>query len=139
MTIQEYDAKASIRKTIDDIDAVLCDLQSLKDGTSVIQFKGIGPAFFCGCIVVHGINDEKIIEDFRQSIIRRKKELIEEFVGEKEPGRLFTCHTSVRGFEKGKVYRLVYGEENGVQGLDPAFINKYFSPIVGDITNNLNI
>ena len=41
-------------------------------------------------------------------------------------GSWFMCTESIHNFVKGQLYKLVYGEEKGIMGFDPAFINRYF-------------
>ena len=45
-----------------------------------------------------------------------------------ETGRWFICTESIHGFIEGNPYKLIYGQENGISGLDPCFINKHFRP-----------
>lgn len=80
MTIEEYDNLAEIRKTIDDIDRVLKYLNEHED-SQYSTFKGIGYIDW-GCftgLYGQGINDPVVVERFKQLLIERKKELVEEF------------------------------------------------------------
>lgn len=80
MTIEEYDNLAEIRKTIDEIDCVLKYLNERED-SQYSTFKGIGYIEW-GCFAGfygQGVNDPIVVERFKQLLIERKKELVEEF------------------------------------------------------------
>lgn len=78
MTIEEYDNLAEIRKTIDKIDCILKYLNEHED-SQYSTFKGIGFIEWCFGLYWQGINDPVVVERFKQLLIERKKELVEEF------------------------------------------------------------
>lgn len=79
MTVEEYDSKVELRKTIQDIDETLREFDKYK-GHPAVTFKGIGYIGYCGgCTISKGTNDPIVVERFKQLLIERKKELVEEF------------------------------------------------------------
>ena len=79
MTVEEYDSKVELRKTIHDIDKTLREFDKYKDHPAV-TFKGVGYIGYCGgCTISQGTNDPIVVERFKQLLIERKKELVEEF------------------------------------------------------------
>jgi hypothetical protein len=84
MTVEEYDAKAGIRRTISDINLALKELETTKtrEGLSQFTFNGIGPItrFSCVGTIGYGVNDPVIIKEFKELLIRRRQELLDEFI-----------------------------------------------------------
>ena len=83
MTVEEYDAKAGIRRTISDIDLALKELETTKtrEGLGQFTFNGIGPiTISCVGTIGYGVNDPVIIKEFKELLIRRKQELLDEFI-----------------------------------------------------------
>lgn len=78
MTIEEYDNLAEIRKKINEIDCILKYLNEHED-SQYSTFKGIGFIEWSFGFYWQGTNDPIVVERFKQLLIERKRELVEEF------------------------------------------------------------
>lgn len=80
MTIEEFDKRKPIMKAISDLDDIIGDLNC--DENASVFSKGIGAVtrFTAICTPVYSITDDAIlIERFKQLLLERKQELINEF------------------------------------------------------------
>ena len=79
MTIEEYDNKKPIRKTIDNIDNILNELNPV-DERDCIKSIGVVVNYNCICYPINfTTTDSILIERFKQLLLERKQELINEF------------------------------------------------------------
>ena len=77
MTIEEYDAKAEIRNSLDEIDKCL-RMMAVKDND--VQRVGIGVnCYFLGAgPIMYYVTDNVFAERFKQLLLERKQELLDE-------------------------------------------------------------
>lgn len=81
MTIEEYDKKKPIRKTIDNIDNILNELNSVDESKEdCIKSIGVVVRYTYICYPIDfTTTDSILIERFKQLLLERRQELINEF------------------------------------------------------------
>ena len=79
MTVEEYDSKAGLRNAIDEKDKALYAISKLEEEPDEMCF-GLGSIWSTFAMDVYcAISEPKITRRFKQLLIERKKELVEEF------------------------------------------------------------
>lgn len=78
MTIEEYDSKKGLRNTIDEIDKALYAISKLEEADKMCLVLGSTWSTFA-MDVYCAISEPNITRRFKQLLIERKKELVEEF------------------------------------------------------------
>ena len=81
MTIEEFDKKKDIRDKIEKIDRMLNEykLREPCEGTRSAEFLGVGTSsWYLGTVSLY-IEDEVLADRFKQLLLQRKQELIDEF------------------------------------------------------------
>jgi hypothetical protein len=83
MTIEEFDNKSEIRKTIESIDKVLGEYKRRETcETNRCDFLGVGVSYWCFGIRSYYIEDDILADRFKEMLLQRKQELIDEFCKE---------------------------------------------------------
>ena len=81
MTLEEFDKTKPIRKTIDNIDNILNELNSVDESEEdCIKSIGVVVNYNCVCHPIYFTTTDSILIDrFKQLLLERKQELINEF------------------------------------------------------------
>lgn len=83
MTIEEFDNKSEIIKAIESIDKVLGEYKRRETcETNRGDFLGVGVSYWCYRILSYYIEDDILADRFKEMLLQRKQELIEEFCKE---------------------------------------------------------